>query len=240
MFRPKDMGKDKQKPISSGNVELDSRLGGGLPVGSLVLIEGSSGSGKSVLSQQLLFGSLNQGMRVSLFTTENGVKSLISQMGSIDLDIFEYLLLGKLRAFPIELSKLGDNAPVTLVQAMKREYERGQNIVVVDSFTSAILNAQSDKPILTFFEECKRLCVQGATIILTLHAQAISDDLSGPIRSICDANLNLKSMQDGQRLVKTLEVAKIRGAASATGAIVGFEVEPGWGMRVIPISKARG
>jgi len=41
-------------------------------------------------------------------------------------------------------------------------------------------------------------------------------------------------------LVKTLQVAKIRGAASVTGAIVGFDVEPGWGMRVIPISKARG
>lgn len=239
MFKPKDINKDK-KPISSGNPELDSRMGGGLPVGSLVLIEGSSGSGKSVLSQQLIFGSLNQGMRVSLFTTENGVKSLISQMESIDLDIFEYLLLGKFRPFPIELSKLGDGAPVTLVQAMKKEADRGQTMVVVDSFTSAILNAQSDKPILTFFEECKRLCVQGTTVIITLHAQAISDDLSGPIRSICDANLNLKSMQDGQRLVKTLEVAKIRGAASATGAIVGFEVEPGWGMRVIPISKARG
>lgn len=150
MFKTKDVGKDKQKPISSGNPELDSRMGGGLPVGSLVLIEGSSGSGKSVLSQQLIFGSLNQGIRVSLFTTENGVKSLISQMASIDLDVFEYLLMGKFRAFPIELSKLGDGAPNALVQAMKKEVERGQTMLAVDSFTSAILNAQSDKPILTF------------------------------------------------------------------------------------------
>jgi flagellar protein FlaH len=60
------------------------------------------------------------------------------------------------------------------------------------------------------------------------------------VRPMCDALLTLRSAQDGQRLVKTLEVTKIRGAASATGAIIGFEVEPGWGMRVIPISKARG
>jgi len=46
--------------------------------------------------------------------------------------------------------------------------------------------------------------------------------------------------QSGQRLVKTLQVAKIRGATNVTGGIVGFEVEPGFGMRVIPISKARG
>jgi flagellar protein FlaH len=57
---------------------------------------------------------------------------------------------------------------------------------------------------------------------------------------MCDAHLKLRSEQDGNRMVKTLEVAKVRGAGSMTGAVVGFEVEPGWGMRVIPISKARG
>jgi flagellar protein FlaH len=41
----------------------------------------------------------------------------------------------------------------------------------------------------------------------------------------------------GQKLVKTLEVTKVRGAEKTTGNIVSFEVEPGWGMRVIPINK---
>ena len=84
------------------------------------------------------------------------------------------------------------------------------------------------------------MCASGATIIITVHAQTISGDLISPIRSMCDAHLVLHAEVDGQKLVKTLEVAKIRGAASGTGAIVGFDVEPGWGMRVIPISKARG
>ncbi len=78
------------------------------------------------------------------------------------------------------------------------------------------------------------------TILVVLHTHTVGDELIGSIRSICDGHLHLRSEQDGQRIVKTLEVAKIRGAASVTGAIVGFEVEPGWGMRVIPISKARG
>ncbi|MBL8165836.1 MAG: flagellar accessory protein FlaH, partial [Anaerolineae bacterium] len=107
-------------------------------------------------------------------------------------------------------------------------------------FTSAALYTQSDQNTLHFFEECKRLCAGGATVIVTLHAQAVSNDLMSPLRSMCDAHLQLRSEQDGQKLVKTLEVAKIRGAGSSTGAIVGFDVEPGWGMRVIPISKARG
>lgn len=229
-----------KRVISSGNAELDSRLGGGLPAGSLVLIEGSSGAGKSVLSQQILKGALSDGNTAALFTTENTVKSLVSQMESIDLDIFDFLLLGKLRAYPVELSHLGDAATAVLLHAMKQEQGHQRDLIIIDSLTSAIAHIENKAPILSFFESCKRLCSGGMTIIITLHAQAIADEFMNPLRSVCDAHLALHTEHDGNRLVKTLEVAKIRGAASVTGSIVGFDVEPGWGMRVIPISKARG
>ena len=224
--------------INSGNVELDSKMGGGLPFGSLVLIEGSSGAGKSVLSQQIIKGALNQGLKGALFSSENSVKSLMSQMQSIDMDILDFLLLGRFKVYPIELSGLGQQAPTMLLQAMRNQPKR--DFIVVDSFTSAIAQSTTNLQILSFFEECKRLCATNITVIITLHSQAINSDLVGPIRSMCDAHLQLHSVQDGNRIVKTLEVAKIRGAGSVTGSVVGFEVEPGWGMRVIPISKARG
>lgn len=224
--------------ISSGNEELDNKLGGGLPVNSLILIEGGSGSGKSVLSQQIIWGSLQDGFTATVFTTENTVKSLVKQMQSIDLDVLDHLLLGALRIYPIELSSLGDQAPSALLQAMQQE--KSQNVVVIDSFTSAIIHSTNDQNTMRFFEGCKRLSAEGVTVIIVLHSDAIDSEFINPIRSMCDAHLQLRSEQDGQRLVKLLQVAKIRGAGSSTGAIVGFEVEPGWGMRVIPISKARG
>jgi flagellar protein FlaH len=230
----------KKTTISAGNAELDSRMGGGLPVGSLTLVEGGSGAGKSVLSQQILWGALQDGFTVSLFTSENSVKSLVSQMRSISLDIFDFLLIGKFKVYPVEFSRLGERAVIPLIEAMKNERERGRDFIVIDSLTTTIVNASSNQVALRFIEECKRLCTIGTTILVTLHAQAIPQDLLVPLRSMCDANVNLRSEQDGQKLVKTLEVSKIRGAASSTGAIVGFDVEPGWGMRVIPISKARG
>jgi flagellar protein FlaH len=229
---------DKKRVISSGNSELDGKMGGGIPVGSLTLIEGTSGAGKSVLSQQIIWGSLREGFSVSLFTSENSVKSLVSQMQSIDLDILDFLLMGKLRVFTMELSRLGSQAPATLARAMIQE--RRQDLLIVDSFTSAIAHASTDLHVLSFFEQCKRLCAARMTVLVTLHAHAVEDDLIDALRAMCDAHLMLRSEQDGQRLVKTLQVAKIRGAASGTGAIVGFDVEPGWGMRVIPINKARG
>lgn len=230
----------QRKVIPSGNSELDSRLGGGIPAGSLVLIEGSSGAGKSVLAQQIMWGSLEGGFRVSLFTSENSVKSLVIQMQQIDFDTMDFVLLGKFKIYPVELSQLQSLAVATLVKALKEDYRRYQpDILVVDSFTPAIANA-TDQQVLSFFEECKRLSARGVTIIVTLHNQDATPDLMSTLRSMCDAHLILTTEQDGQRLVKMLTVAKVRGASSVTGSVVGFEVEPGWGMRVIPISKARG
>ena len=56
-----DTGDTKKRSISSGNLELDKKMGGGIPEGSLTLIEGQSDSGKSVLVQQLTWGALQDG-----------------------------------------------------------------------------------------------------------------------------------------------------------------------------------
>lgn len=224
--------------LSSGNPELDSRMGGGLPVGSLVLIEGTSGSGKSVLSQQILWGALNGGRSATIYTTENSVKSLVSQMQSIDLDILDFVLLSRCRIYPIELSQLGSSAPEALMQVIKSS--SGTDVIVIDSFTAAMSGDATDRQVINFYEECKRLCAEGTTVLTTLHGDAIDKDLINGVRSLSDAHLVLNAEQDGQKLVKTLKVVKVRGASSSTGAIVGFDVEPGWGLRIIPISKARG
>lgn len=224
--------------ISSHNLELDSKLGGGLPIGALTLVEGSSGSGKSVLSQQILWGALQDGLKATLFTSENSISSLVTQMQKLNLDILDHLLLRKLRVYPMALSRLGVRAPAALLTAIRDQSDR--TLIVVDSLTSAVIHSTDNAAILRFFEECQRICAKDVTIVVTLHAQGVDEDLLNPLRSMCDADLRLKVEQDGQRMVKTLEVSKVRGADSVTGAVVGFEVEPGWGMRVIPISKARG
>ncbi len=46
-----------RKLITTGNIEIDGKIGGGLPPSSLTLIEGQSDAGKSVLVQQFMWGS---------------------------------------------------------------------------------------------------------------------------------------------------------------------------------------
>ncbi|GIV76259.1 hypothetical protein FKZ61_014865 [Litorilinea aerophila] len=225
--------------VSTGSREIDDKMGGGIPLGSLTLIEGDSHSGKSVLSQQMTWGSLSDGSRLAFFTTENTVKSLVRQMQSLNIDILDYLLLGRLRIFPMEISQSKGEVLDALLKAIRNEGQKGAELIFVDALTPCI-TATTPEAVLYFFEQCKRLCSNGMTIIIVIHSHAVDRDLLVRITSLCDAHLRMRTEEVGERLIKAMEVAKVRGASKRTGNIVSFEVEPGLGMRIIPISKAQG
>ena len=60
---------DGKKWISTGSVEIDKKMGGGIPFGTLMLVEGNASSGKSSLVQQLLWSALATGENVALYVT---------------------------------------------------------------------------------------------------------------------------------------------------------------------------
>jgi flagellar protein FlaH len=225
--------------ISTGHTEIDRKLGGGLPIGSLALIDGQSDAGKSVLCQQLIWGSLHNGFKVILFTTENTTKSLVPQMDSLGLGILVYLLLGKLKVYYMKPSQVKNSAHdtfETILETVKKypAYE----LVVIDSLTPIVSTSKGEET-LGYFERCKHFCDKGRTIVNVLHTYALNSDLLIRVRSACDAHLILTIEKVGDKLVKSLEVAKIRGASQSTGNVVAFEVEPEIGMKIMPISRAK-
>ena len=157
----KSQGNINQGVISTGNSEIDKKMGGGIPVKSLTLIEGQSDAGKSVLSQQMIWGSLNEKRKTVLYTTENTVKSFVRQMSSLSLDISDHLLLGDLKIYPIPVSQEGWNT-ARVFQPLLDEVRRDQeaSLVVVDSLTGFVTHTSEDQAI-GFFERCKELCEGG-------------------------------------------------------------------------------
>ena len=227
------------RSIYTGNRELDRSIGGGIPYRTLMLLEGQSGAGKSTLSQQLIWGALIAGENAALYTTEQTVQSFLRQMSSLGEDVSNYFLLNHLQIFPLNITP-ESIAPAQLFRQLS-EHIRQQadcRIVVVDSLTTIVSQADGDQ-IQDFFTSCKSLCEEGKVIICTVHTNAFAEDILTRVRSICDANIRLTVEKAGSKLLKTIEVAKIRGAEMNTGTIFGFEVEPGLGLRIIPISQAR-
>jgi flagellar protein FlaH len=234
-----ESGETKKKIISTGHPEIDKKLGGGLPIGSLTLIEGQSDAGKSVVCQQMIWGSLKSNYKVIVFTSENSARSLVKQMDSLGLGILDYMLLGKMKVYNMRPSEIKLNASKTLETILETIGKNSSyQLIILDSLTP-IVSATNDGELLSYFERCKSFCDQNRTIINVLHTYAVNNDILIRLRSACDAHLKLTIEKIGDKLVKTLEVAKIRGAAQTTGNIVTFEVEPEVGMKIMPLSRAK-
>ncbi len=233
-------GMGQPTTITTGSTEIDKKLGGGIPIGSLVLLEGQSDAGKSVLTQHFSHQSLVNRMSVGLYTTENTVKSLMSQMNSLNLDITDYFLCDRIRIFPIEMSSEEENTAEAF-RSLNEHFEdlpsRFQ-LLIIDSLTAMVAHSD-DRGIIDFFAGCKRLCDTGRTIVAIVHSYAFDENMLIRVRSLCDAHLIMKMEQMGERLVKSMEVAKVRNAELSTGNIISFDVEPGIGMKIIPLSKAK-
>jgi flagellar protein FlaH len=228
-----------RRSISTGNTEFDRKMGGGIPLGSLTLVEGQSDAGKSVLVQQLTWGALRDDLRVIFYTTENTTRSLLQQMRGLGLDIEDYFLLGRVNIYPVPQAFTEEQSR-HIFQVLRWHIAQrpDADVVIVDSLTTFVSHVP-DQETLTFFTLCKEFCDQGKTLIFTMHSYAFSEPMFIRLRSICDAHLRLRVEEVGDQLVKALEVAKIRGAEKSTGNVISFEVEPNLGMRIVPITKAK-
>jgi flagellar protein FlaH len=225
--------------ISTGNAEFDKKIGGGIPEGSLTLIEGQSEAGKSVLTQQLVWGALQHGKRVAYYSTENTVRSFMRQMISLSLDVTDFFLMGRINVYPIRSAPSEEESRQLLRAVLDHMGTmKDRDVLAFDSLSVFVSNVP-DQETLTFFTAIKDLCDEDKTLLLTLHSYASTEPMFIRLRSICDAYLRLRVREIGQQLLKELEVAKVRGAERSTGNVIAFDVEPGIGMRIIPITKAK-
>ncbi|MCH7712262.1 MAG: response regulator [Chloroflexi bacterium] len=230
-----------QEVIKVENEILDGKLGGGIPLGSLSLIEGESSAGKSVLCQQLTYGALLGRRCIAYFTSESTAEALVPQMASIGLKVSSYIRNGNLRIDQLE-EPTADTDPERVMDELVENIEELPNryrVIVVDAITNLAAYSE-EKTITRFFSSCKRLCAEGRTIILVAHSQAFEEKLLIRLGALCDTHLRLSVEKVGAKLVKSLEVCKIRNAQAITGDIVNFDVEPGLGIRVSPITRVRG
>ena len=235
------LGGEDKNILSTGNSEIDKKRADGIPLGSLTLIEGENDTGKSVLTQQIMWGAMKQGFRVDLYSTELTAKSFLSQMESMSLDVSDYFAWGYIRLFHLHMVgfKWTKEEMDGILQRIVNHIRTSKaEVAIIDSLTM-FTEYTEQASILSFLTNCKNLVDHGKTILITLHTYAFEEDTLIRIRSICDAHLSMKKALIGDTYVMVLEVVKVRGARKTTGNLVSFEVHPGYGMKIIPISMAK-
>jgi flagellar protein FlaH len=229
----------RKRLIAVGVMDIDKRLGGGLPPASVTLVEGDPDAGKSIIVQQLGFGALKEGLSVDVFLAEGSAREFLQQMDSLGMSTTDYYLLRRLSLYQTNLRVDRERAERILHHLLHHIEECGdRDLFIVDSITPLLFQFD-EHYVLSFLANCNELASQGRTIITTLHSYAMSESLRLRASTIVDAHLRLRIEELGDQLVRTLEVAKIRGAVKTAKNTVSFSVQTGLGLKSVPISKTK-
>ena len=218
---------------------LEAMMDGGLPLNTLTLIEGASSTGKSVFCQHLTYGALADGHDTAYFTSDHTAQSLVIQMESIGLEVYEYRP-DKLQIYPLP-EREESGSPESLLSLVAKNFLKLPpkcEFIVVDAIT-ALAAPCPEQAVIDFFISCKRLCAQGKTVALSVDSYAFSNEMFARLSSMCDSYLSLGSEKVGKKGVRTLEVRKVDNIELSRDNMISFLVDPNTGMRIIPYSRTR-
>ena len=223
--------------------ELENRLGGGLPKGALVVVEGEYGSGKSVLFERILYGLLRNRVRCTFVSTELTTLHFIEQMYSLDYPVEEYVLdlrLLFLPVYPILGHRGSKNDLISRLLGAKRMYE--QDVIVIDTYSSLVRNwvraasRDPDVDVAAGIDETlylfKLLTTRGKTVVLGLEPGELDEELVSRLRATADVYLTTKIENSGGAVTRSLFVRRFERAESNVADIVPFRVEPKTGFIV--------
>jgi len=213
--------------------EFNEKLGNGFPRGSLVVLEGGSGGGKSTICQRIAFGLIENNTNVTLISTQLTTKGFINQMYSLDYPIADHLLKGRLLYIPvIPLVKAAKSQFDFIERLMSAEELFEKDVIIIDTISSLIkysANPEKSLELISFF---KKLNGMGKVIILTIEPNQLTEELASMFRSSCDIFMTLKSKAMASEVKRILVVNKFTGAKGRVGQMIGFRIDTKVGLVV--------
>ncbi len=218
--------------------DLHDQLGQGLPAGTITLIEGAHGNGKSAIVQRMIYGFLSNQYSVTCISTELTVKDFINQMYSLDYPIASWMLNGKLKFVPVyPLVGTGNSRKDFLGMLISSEELYKSDITIIDTFSSLVSNSLHGEgnsiKVLSFF---KRLTGMGKSIVITVDPQEIEAKSLAPFESDSHVYLSIVVSQVGGMISRSIMVKRFGGTQFRVSPVVGFRIEPNVGM-VIEITS---
>jgi len=206
---------------------LHRNLGGGFPKGAIVVMTGKPGSGKSAVSQRLLFGFLKNGHSVTMISTEFTTKGFLDQMKSLDYNVVNYLLNRELMFIPvyplIGKARTREDFLDRLMNS-KQLYER--DIFFIDTFSSLIKNDIDEGKALKALAFFKKLAGMNKTIILTIEEGDLPEVVQAPFKSDADIFIFLDTKLLEGATVRTIFVKRYVQSLLPVVEATGFRIEP--------------
>lgn len=214
--------------------ELHESLGNGFPKGSLVLLEGEDGSGKSALCQRFAYGFANNKFSVTYISTELTAKGFIEQMYSLDYPVATYLLNDKIVYIPVyPLMGTALSRKDFLGRLMKAKDIFNSDIIMIDSFSSLVKNSlKGEENCVNVLSLIKKLSGMNKTFILTVDPKILTDDVLSMFKASADLYFTLQIITVGSYINHVIRVNRFTQTENRVEDMIGFRIEPSVGLIV--------
>lgn len=217
-------------------------LGGGLPKRSVVLIEGDSGSGKSVWLQRFTKGISEQGSTVTYVSEEENARSFINQMASLSYDIQDSLVRQRVLFLNSRVSRTERIDKPIRDLFTSDTIREGSEVIMVDNFDSLVLNDQEfeegisdgrgDRVMQDLGNEFNELTNRGKTVVVAVDPTYMDQGVMRALRGLSTVRMVLDENVVGGDVVKTAQVKQYKNMPGSVEDRIGFSVGSGRGLSI--------
>jgi len=201
----------KLESISSGLPEFDKLTHGGLERGTISLITGPSGTGKTTLGVQIMKEAAERGERSVVYTFEESLDTILNRSESVNIPVNEMLEQGTLSVVKVEPLEY---TPSEFADMVREEVEKmDTKIVMLDSLSGYKVSLQGEDLTAHVHALCKYLSNMGITVLLINETQYLTGDFRATdvgISYLSDNIIFLRYLEIYGQMRKAIGVLKKR------------------------------
>jgi circadian clock protein KaiC len=226
--------------VPSGIRGIDEQLHGGLERGTVTVITGPTGVGKTTLGLSFVKEAASRGERSCIYLIEESVETMLRRSEQLGIPTHDMIKQGTLSPFHVEPERYG---PDEFAHLVRDEVEnKGTKIVMIDSVAGYRLCVQGADLTKNLHALCAYLRNMGVTVLLVNENETISGDFAATeigISHLADNIVFLRYLELRGRLERAVGVLKKRVSSFET-SLREFEISP-LGLRVgRPLTELRG
>jgi circadian clock protein KaiC len=199
--------------ISSGIPELDELLNGGFERGTVTVISGPTGAGKTTLGTQFMNEAAGRGERSVIYLFEESTSTFRERSETINIPVSDMEEQGTLHVAGMEPLSL---SPQQFAQEVRKEVEANDTkIVMIDGISGYRVSLQGAEQDLThkLHALCRYLTNMGVTVILVDETSTMMGEFSATetgISYLADNILFLRHIEYQGEIRKIAGVLKKR------------------------------
>jgi circadian clock protein KaiC len=200
--------------FSSGNIELDALLGGGIDGGSSTLVLGPAGAGKSLLTFQFAAAAISRGEKVALFAFDEELGLLFRRTKAMGIDLENFRDAGSLLVEQIDAAEL---SPGEFAHRVRRCVESNAvRTVIIDSLNGYQMAMPEEQSLILHMHELLQYLNRlGTATFVTVAQHGLVGDMKTPVdvTYLADTVILLRFFEAGGRVRRALSVIKKRTGA---------------------------